>query len=63
MTLGGIICIIIGFFAGLLSCNHRITDYDKAIVPIKGMWRWLKTKVTGKEKKEAKDGEPSKEEN
>ena len=59
MTLGGLICILIGFFVGLLSCKHRITDYDKAIIPFKTLWNWLKSKITGKskEQKETKDVE------
>ena len=55
MTISGIICLMVGFFAGLLSCKHKITDYDKAIVPVRKFWGWLKSKVTGKSKEDKKE--------
>lgn len=46
MTVTGIILLIGGFLAGLLSCKYKITDYDNTILKIKSAVTWIVSRFT-----------------
>ena len=56
MTITGIIMLIGGFLAGLLSCKYKVTDYDSAIAKIKSWCSWIIARFkTPNEKKDNQD--------
>lgn len=55
MTVTGMILLIGGFLAGLLSCKYKITDYDNAILKIKSAVTWVVSRFTTIKEQEDKN--------
>tara|TARA_B100002019_G_scaffold30746_1_gene24722 strand:+ start:2342 stop:2536 length:195 start_codon:yes stop_codon:yes gene_type:complete len=63
MTITGIILLMGGFLAGLLSCKYKITDYDSTINKIKSVYSWILARFTAPTEEKEKKDEQSKENN
>lgn len=57
MTISTILCVLFGFFLGLLLCKHDITNFDKAKTPFKNLFKWITGLFTNKEKSNAETKE------
>jgi hypothetical protein len=60
MTISGIILLMGGFLAGLLSCKYKITDFDSTITKIRSAVSWVIARFSQpKEEKEIKNDKES----
>lgn len=63
MTVTGIILLLGGYLAGLISCKYKITDYDNAMLRIKSMVSWVVSRFTTVKTDKETNNEPDKDKN